>query len=1303
MKLVRNKLKEIATDEERKMGWFPCNRCGEYTPHLTWQHQAVMWRVLKTPRDIYEGDRNIQMGAVYSLLENIPTKHHKFLGFFGTSNPVDMYWQALPVSPITMRPNTYSEVGELELNELSTLYQNIVIQNNRIIKRQQTNQEYLWIEKDLYRACTHLITNENKSIGAGGTRTIRDKKGLQKTIALRGVLNRVGKSGRRKTRMRRDIQTKVVNQVAYTVVSPNPDLSIDEVGVPYEVCTTCTVDEEVTLENIERLQEMVINGADVYPGAHYYVQGGLRENEVPEHNRFKRMLRDTNWNTMRPTRLEEAWHEYLIGNDINLEEMKSDEVDRLRLDFKRDWNRAKRTEQFQLEVGELVGRMILAGDWGLFNRAPSLHRQNVMGFKVRPLPQKTLSMNPTVCIPFNADYDGDHMKLHFVQSPEAIAETKSILALGRNLIHSRYGKLTIATDQDQTTGLAILTMSIASKKGQYSDGLGYTKEEGIPFLDEDRARNMIGAAWYTDDEGVIQYPFTLPDPDYKFKGKMYWTGRAIISSLFPDFLNAIFQGNNPVRDDEGNIIRIPTNKLLYNGEYEEKEIKETVIIRDGLLITGTLDKSAFGEGGASIAPSFFYHYGYDEAYSVLTQFINQITRMSLEAHKQIGFSIGPEDCSLMSLNIREPLKEQYDMVSKQIMKYQRAYDNRTLDELPNLTPADRKQIRVEPLAWAEERMVALADDYESYITDMVSDAAGSANPIQIAVRSKARGSLETLRQMSASYGQMRYGGRRPIWGINTNRTMSHYPLPDYEPEHPRHKGFIFNSYGSGLDPDEYWLASTAGRRSQAESSIGAIQASGHLEYKVKRAIEDVVVDEDRNAIDVRDGTIVSYNLGGDGLKPFHIRGARGGPPELSPDGRVITLQPLLFEFHCKHGRTLMDECSDCTKSMNADFIFEEVEYANASGVKLVEFLAGREILKPEARKLIKKFNWWFEESQCKVGEAIGATAASNLGEPVTQAGLRSFHGGGKFSTQGSVEGILRCVEISVPNKRPETIIYLKPKLTKSDAKRIARFCTSSLLGEYITSVHYTDDSLKVAVDPRYLAQQGIDRGFAERQITRVMGKKGFTIEQNLKDHDEFILKGVDVGPHDLLLAKEQLDGIQISGLSGAEFALVEKPKEKGLGAGLYRIRIRGPARGDSTVLWDEIHELLKDYIEPEFTWTTEFWVVYKRLGLEAMLSCIYEQIDQQMNGDKGLGEFDHRYIRVLVDRIGQKGYPVPLTADRGWGGSHSPSYLAALAGEAITGKITAGAMMNTVDKLRGMVEAVTTGNTAKIGSYVIDE
>jgi len=1005
--------------------------------------------------------------------------------------------------------------------------------------------------------------------------------------------------------------------------------------------------------------------------------------------------------------LDEAWSQHKYDNEINLSGVEIEKINDMRKEFAYTWNRTNRSVWREIKVGDIVTRSLVKGDVGLFNRAPSLHRQNVLGMKVIPMSQKSLSFNPTICIPFNADYDGDAMKMHFVQSPEAIQQTKDKLMLSKNIIHARYGKLTIATDQDQTSGLALLTMPIASKKGQYKNGLGYTKEEGIPFFDKNRAMNLISAAWYKAPDGTIEYATELPTPDHEHNGKQYWTGRAMVSIYLPDFMNATFKGNNPLRDEEGVIVRTPTDKQIYNGEFVEKEEKELVNIRDGVLLTGTLDKNSFGEGGASIAPSFFYHYGYDKGHEELTKFIGHFTRLAFEAHNQVGYTIGTEDCTLASKNVRGVLKEQYEMVSVQIMKIQKAYDNRTLHELPDLTPADYSLILSEPLDWAEDKMKDLAAEYEKYIIDVVSDASGPDNPIQIAVRSKARGSATNIQQMSASYGQTIYGGRRPIWGMNSNRTMSHYPLKGYEPEHPRHKGFIFNCYGTGLDPDEYWLASTAGRRSTAESSIGGIAKSGHLEYKVKRAVEDVVVSKGNNSVDVRTNTIVSFNLGGDGLRPFHIRGTGhtvNGLDTLSEDGRVLTLQPLLFEFHCKHDETLMDECMDCVKSLNVDYIFENIAYAHATATGLVGCIEGREILKPQATKLIEKFNWWFAESQCEVGEAIGATAAACLGEPVTQAGLRSFHAGGKFSNQGSVEGIERVVQIAASgNPAAETIIFLKEEFDIKDAEAVARFCTRSYLGDFITSVEYKDDTtISIILDPEHIERQELNRGFAQRQITRAL--PDFIIEQGIIDNNVLIMRMDNPNPRRLLLVRDILHRIQVSGLSDILFALPEEPKETGLGAGLCRVRIRGPTHsGNSAVLWGEVHELLKDYIVPELSWTSEYWVIYKELGLEAMLSCLYEQIDIQMNGDNGLGEYDHRYIQTLVDRIGQKGFPVPLQANSGWGGKHNSSFLGAIAGEGIVPKIAAGAMLNNIDKVRGMVEAVTSGNTARVGPDVLQD
>lgn len=1300
-RMTKNQVKLNHTSEDQKNKLFPCPRCEKYSPEIKWSHAYQGWQATPS-KAVYDGPKKLDMGAVYTILENIPTAHHKYLGFGNGNTPAQMYWTVLPVAPLPIRPNSFTLDGNIDLDDLSKLYSTVVFVNNKIIKARQRNYDVGVIQRfqrELYRACTHVLTNQASQVGSGGSKAIRDNKGRAKMVNYKGVMDRLSGVGRGKSRMRRIVQTKPVNSVSYSVLTPSPDLDIDEVGVSYSMCMTVTVEEEVTEENYERLRAAVTNGTpnldsaivntkkfDHYPGAGYIVRGGLTREEDPNRNIFK--LEDQSLKNMLAQMDYDA---YLEENNIELEKLNLAEEKSLRESFLLQWNRTRR-ENMPLEIGDIVGRHLIKGDWGLFNRAPSLHRQSIMAFKVVPLKTKSIAFNPTVCIPFNADYDGDAGKVHFVQSLEAIEQSKNIMNLSKNVIHGRYGKLTVATDQDETSGLALMTMPIISRAGEYSHGVGYTTDEAIPFFGRKRAMELLASAWYREEDGSLSYPTELPDPDYKHSdGNMYWTGRLLLSTLIPDGINATFSGNNPVRNPDGSIKRKTTDTQLYNGEFKGKEIKETVIILDGQIIQGTLDKTSFGEGGASIAPAFFYRFGYEEGFKRMKQFIMQFTRMAFAAHLHVGYSIAPADCSLIDFDVRGDIKDQYDLASKKMMEYQRAYDERRLEKLPDLTLQDRAEIRKNPLDWVEDKIKAIASEFEGHVTDLVSDKVGPANPIQIAVRSKARGKPLNIQQMSAAYGQVAYGGKRPIWGINQNRTLPHYPIKGYPPEHPRNKGFIENCYGTGMEPDQFWLASAAGRRSLAESSQGAIATAGHLEYQLKRALEDVVVDENQNAVDVRDGTIVSFNLGGDGLRPHHIRG--DGHPQLSDKGQYIVLQPLLFDFDCKHGNNLAQPCGECEKPMNLDTIFAMVAHTGTSCDKLMEFLDGREILKATATKLGKRYLEWFEESKCIPGEAIGANAAANIGEPTGQAGLRSFHGGGKFSTGGTVGGIKRVVQISGgDNPDAYTLIYLKPEFGKTDAEAIARFCGEEYMENIIDSVDYGKDFLTIVVDGKYMDDMGIDRGFTERQIRRVFGRD-FPIQKSLKNGDELIIKVPEASAQDLLLARDMLLSIRISGIDGAEFAMAEFDKE----LELWRVRIRGPRIAKSSGLWKDVHELLGDFIIPSMTWTSEYWVVYNELGLEAMLDCIYEQVDMQMNGSDGLGEYDHRYIQALVDRIGQKGYPVTLTPDRGWGGAHSQSFLHAVAGEAIFDKIAAGAMMEQTDELRGMVEAVTVGSIPRVG------
>ena len=159
---------------------------------------------------------------------------------------------------------------------------------------------------------------------------------------------------------------KRVDFSARTVISPDPNLEVDEVGVPISIAMNMTVPETVTIYNKDFLKELVKNGPNKYPGAKFI---------------------------------------FINNKDI--------------IDLRFGSNADK-----YLEEGSIVERHMLNGDYVIFNRQPSLHKMSMMGHRVHVLPYKTFRLNLSVASPYNADFDGDEMNLHLPQNIESIVEIK---------------------------------------------------------------------------------------------------------------------------------------------------------------------------------------------------------------------------------------------------------------------------------------------------------------------------------------------------------------------------------------------------------------------------------------------------------------------------------------------------------------------------------------------------------------------------------------------------------------------------------------------------------------------------------------------------------------------------------------------------------------------------------------------------------------------------------------------------------------------------------------------------------------
>tara|TARA_B100000963_G_scaffold361589_1_gene397931 strand:+ start:10300 stop:14970 length:4671 start_codon:yes stop_codon:yes gene_type:complete len=1238
-----------------------CPHCNAYTPKFEFVHTPKPeFFVRKSNADVryQDGATNFDFGYVREILANIPDAEARILGFDPPhSRPEDMFYGVMPVAPNPIRPKRMVPGKALDIDDLSKLYQDVVYANNslRTAKiRGYAESSVIKATTRLYTAVTRVTDNQLNSIGSGGTSMEKGFQGGERKVSYKGLMNRLsGKKGRFRT----NLQSKYVEDVGYSTVTPNGDLAIDEVGVPIDMCKKAAIEERVSKDNIVRLREAIINGPDVYPGALDICLDGNTYNQD-----------DGNWVELEPGDNKKTARERYATN---------------------------------LEYGSVVKRHVIRNDIGLFNRAPSLHRQSIMALRAVPLNQKSLSFNATICDPFNADFDGDAMKLHFVQKIEAIEEANARMALTKNIIHARYGKLAIANDQDQVSGIYLLSHTDKRRKGEWNKrtGLGFT-EEGIPYVSKNVALEVFSRTYSQDRKtGEKRKILSLPEdsitaPD----GTTCYTGRALFSHLFTvldcEYVTAVFTGNTPNVDEDGNIT----------------QGKEIIVIENGKLLNGTLEKNALGAGDGSIGASFIYHEGYEKGQAKLVEFIEMATRLGLMAHRAIGFTMGVQDVK-GSKESDAIVDRSYALAADEIEKIQLAFNSGNLLELAE-TIDQRVYADQDPVGFMEEKIYDQTSKFEDSTLRPVENFQGSGNPMQISVRSKARGKATNVQQMGASYGLVMVGGRRVRNGINSNRVLAHYPKNSARPEY---SGFIRSSYSSGMEPDEYFLTSIGGRRSTVESGMGNISKSGYLERKTIKGIESYIVDKDMRVINSRTRRVVSPIVGEDGLRPFHLRMHES-------NGHVIELQPFLFDFNCKHGRYLApkhdggNRCDECNGSSDIELFREAVDAEfkghrvkpSTKAIGVVEsILAVRQVTKPNVRKMAKKFSAYYMDSLCPPGEAIGAVAAACIGEPATQAALRTFHFAGKMSFQGSIDRLVQLLEsplqVGSKIKGPQSTLRFREKVDLPTAQKIANAVRTVYASRIIKLVEYdlSSDSIIVNLDWDKIRMYDVNTDLILSKVSSRMDDfDANLITDTLEDGGTLVIyanSGSD--PKKNLYIKEAIMSLVVNGLVKDEFEIyVKSPEDDPENMGRFWLDVR--YCGNTFLNYCE--EMLGDYFDFDVFDTTNVGWIYKKHGLEAALVSIVDQIDFQMNGSKeskGIGEYDWRYIRTIADIMGEEGLVSKLGA-YGIAALSNPSFLAGCSLERSWPQISHASIMGNFDPLRGVAESIVAGKTIQVGNQI---
>ncbi|MHA1670332.1 MAG: DNA-directed RNA polymerase subunit A' [Promethearchaeota archaeon] len=714
--------------------------------------------IIEKPTTYYEeeeskGSRRLTPIEILDRLKKMTDNDLRILGISPENARLEwVIFTVLPIPPVCARPSITLDSGIRSEDDLTHKLVDVIRINQRLRENIDAGAPHLIVE-DLWELLQYHITTyfDNQ---VSGIPPARHRSGR----ALRTLTQRLkGKEGR----FRSNLSGKRVDFSARSVISPNPYISINEVGVPIEIAKILTIPTNVNDWNIEEMKQMVINGPFRHPGANYIIRNDRRRIDL-RYVKNRKIIADT------------------------------------------------------LTPGFTVERHLSDGDLVLFNRQPSLHRMSIMAHEVKIMNGRTFRLNLTVCPPYNADFDGDEMNLHVPQSEEARTEAELLLKVQEHILSPRFGGPILGGIQDFISSVFQFT-SLNSL---------YNKKDALNLL-------YMGNVFDTN-------------PDFKLENlkpvktdpKNLYSGKQIFSSLFPDDLN----------------IKVKS-KFCKKCEVCEKEnckYDAYVVIKNGELITGTIDENSFG---AMQSNSILQRIIKDHGNARGRQFLDNATRMLLYVIRQNGMTIGLDEVYVhgdaykaIQNVLKEANEESYTLIEA-------FYEENTtvLKRAPGRSLKETLELRIRQLL-AEARKQA-----EEIAADFIGDEAHSV----IMTKSGARGNILNLGQMSAVVGQQAIRGERINRGYS-QRTLPHFRINDLT---PKSRGFVESSYRNGLKPEEFFFHAMGGREGLVDTAVRT-STSGYMQRRLVNALQDMVVENDKTVRN-SDKNIIQFYYGDDGIDPMH--------------------------------------------------------------------------------------------------------------------------------------------------------------------------------------------------------------------------------------------------------------------------------------------------------------------------------------------------------------------------------------------------------------------------------------------------
>ncbi|CAK7568231.1 MAG: hypothetical protein SEPTF4163_006216 [Sporothrix epigloea] len=950
----------------------------------------------------------------------------------GAETTPDMFFiQALLVPPNKYRPEARTGDAQVTEAQQNSLYKSILGASFRvadihreILQATAGRRDILSLHEawsDLQNAVNSLIDCTKNPVQGQNAKRIEDgiKQKLEKKEGL----------------FRKNMMGKRVNFAARSVISPDPNIETNEIGVPPVFARKLTYPEPVTSHNFKELQQAVINGTDIWPGA------SAIENEN--------------------------------GQVVNLRGKSPED----RMALANQLLAPSTSGNFSNMRGKKVYRHLSNGDVVLMNRQPTLHKPSIMGHRVRVLPgEKTIRMHYANCNTYNADFDGDEMNMHFPQNEIARVEALQLADTDHQYLSGTQGKPLRGLIQDHIS----ISVSLCSKDTFFSRGT---------------YQDLIYSALRPESGHTMSDRIELVSPAI-LKPTPRWTGKQVITTILknvkPPNCGQLWMSGKS---------QVPANRW---GSHQEEGMVE---FRDGVLISGILDKSQLGPSSGGFIHAVHEVYGPAVAGKVLSCMGRLLTRLlNMQA-----FTCGMDDLRLTpegEINRTRELKAAEGAGLEVAAAYVSLKGQASSDKDPELLRRLEDVMRDDT---KQEGLDLLMNKTSAGVSSSVTKVclpAGLEKPfphnhMQAMTISGAKGGNVNANLISCNLGQQVLEGRRvPL--MVSGKSLPCFPEFDTS---LRAGGFIVNRFLTGIRPQEYYFHHMAGREGLIDTAVKTSR-SGYLQRCLIKGMEGLEVAYDSSVRD-SDGSLIQFLYGEDGLDVTKQK-------YLTDFSFVLhNLQSEMSDFKFSDPRTAdlfehKDEFSKQTKrmlkkagtvpgfadepvnalvnparhafAMSEKFFSTMSSYVRENKDRLIkekdnkgEEHATARLSSDQAsmgkRSVERVFAAKYLRSQVEPGEAVGIVAGQSVGEPSTQMTLNTFHLAG-HSAKNVTLGIPRLREIlmtaSAKISTPAMTLVLHPHLTHEQGEDFAK-----MIGVLPLS-HILD---KITVKER--AGKGVGESFAK--------------------------------------------------------------------------------------------------------------------------------------------------------------------------------------------------------------------------------